>query len=528
MHGGKYEKVWIFCAGIRYGLPSGGLFRGGGGGRNSGSASFNSTGFPIVTTPYTLRIIAAKHQSTKDYSDLPVFRQLEEKTGVRIEWEYAGVDWATQKPLVLASGDLPDVFYGRTALTENDVIPNRDLFVQLDPLIEQYGNNIKKIFQADPRMLSLAKAYDGKIWGLPHRQAFRPQNYAVWMINQNWLNKLGLGMPTTTEELYTVLKAFKTRDPNGNGIADEIPWSFTFTSSNSGPMDIFGAFGVVIDASNDGFLTVTNGKVQYALAQEGFQDGIAYLHRLDSEGLIDQEAFTFDYATWKARALQENPEIVGLFGQWGRSSFVGTERAKHYPLVMPLKGPKGYQAWHQNPEVTEYARYTFEITKSCKRPEIAMRWIDAVYDEITSLEVFLGADNLEHRSDGKYRVIEGGNDKWVYGLNDLYAGYATDNINSRLVFSLEEEGINDKKRLSQYYPKEYYPYGMASMTPEEVDELAILRTDIHSFAMQQVSAWIVNGGVEQGWTGYLRQLENMGLSRMVQIYQQVYDRYVGK
>jgi putative aldouronate transport system substrate-binding protein len=94
------------------------------------SVIFNSTGFPIVANPYTLRVIAAKHQSTKDYPNLPVFQKLEEKTGVHIEWEYAGVDWATQKPLVLASGDLPDVFYGRTVLMENDFIPNRDLFVQ--------------------------------------------------------------------------------------------------------------------------------------------------------------------------------------------------------------------------------------------------------------------------------------------------------------------------------------------------------------------------------------------------------------
>jgi putative aldouronate transport system substrate-binding protein len=66
------------------------------------------------------------------------------------------------------------------------------------------------------------------------------------------------------------------------------------------------------------------------------------------------------------------------------------------------------------------------------------------------------------------------------------------------------------------------------MTPEEINELAILRTDIHSFAMQQASAWVVNGGVEREYAGFVRQLENMGLRRMEQIYQQVYNRYIGK
>jgi putative aldouronate transport system substrate-binding protein len=506
------------------------VYSGGGSQGTSAAISaddFNAAGYPIVKKPVTLRVIASKHDATRDYPDLPVFQELEKKTGVHIEWEYAGVDWATQKPLVLASGDLPDIFYGST-LGENDVLSNQGLFVQLDPLIEKYGENLRKIFQADATMANLARAYDGKVWGLPLRQGYRPKTFPVWMINQHWLDRVGQKMPTTTEELYTVLKAFKTGDPNGNGIADEIPWSFTFTPSISGPMDIFGAFGVVIDSTNEGYLTVTNDKVQYAFAQEGFQDGVAYLRRLYAEGLIDQEVFTFDYATWKARALQIDPEIVGMFGQWGREAFVGEERAAYHPLVMPMKGPRGYQSWSQNPEVAEYGKFRAEITASCKNPEVAFRWIDALYDEKTSLEIYLGADNLDWQSDGRIRVIEGGNDKWVYSLGDLCGVYVTDSMNSRLIFTVEESMIRDKERLSQYFPREYFPYGTVSMRPEESDELAILRTDIQSFALQQTAKWISEGGVEREYTGFVRQLNNMGLPRMIEIYQGIYNRYMGK
>ena len=45
-------------------------------------------------------------------------------------------------------------------------------------------------------------------------------------INVEWLNNLGLDMPTNAEELKEVLLAFKNDDPNGNGQADEIPLSF--------------------------------------------------------------------------------------------------------------------------------------------------------------------------------------------------------------------------------------------------------------------------------------------------------------
>lgn len=46
-------------------------------------------------------------------------------------------------------------------------------------------------------------------------------------LNKTWLDNLGLTYPETVEELYTVLKAFKEQDANGNGDPnDEIPISF--------------------------------------------------------------------------------------------------------------------------------------------------------------------------------------------------------------------------------------------------------------------------------------------------------------
>ena len=75
-------------------------------------------------------------------------------------------------------------------------------------------------------------APDGHIYSFPWieelgagKESIHSVNDFPW-INVEWLNKLGLKMPTTTEELKQVLIAFKTKDPNGNGKADEIPMSF--------------------------------------------------------------------------------------------------------------------------------------------------------------------------------------------------------------------------------------------------------------------------------------------------------------
>jgi putative aldouronate transport system substrate-binding protein len=105
-------------------------------------------------------------------------------------------------------------------------------------------------------------------------------------------------------------------------------------------------------------------------------------------------------------------------------------------------------------------------------------------------------------------------------------GYNSDSFSARIIDEAQEEQMVDKQRLSAYYPKEYYP--PAATTPEESDELSILRTDIHPYAMEQAATWIVNGGVEREYAAFVAQLEAMGLRRMEEIYQGAYDRYMGK
>jgi putative aldouronate transport system substrate-binding protein len=501
------------------------------------AAAFNETGYPIVKEPVEFRVISTKSSTTMEYHNLPVFQELEKRTGIKINWEYTGPDWSTNKPLVLASGDLPDLFFGRAAIEESDIINNAGMFLELSPLIEKYGTNIKKMFEVDKGMERFARAYDGKIYGLPMKMPRRPEHYQVLSINQNWLDKLGLQVPKTTEEFYTVLKAFKEKDPNGNGEADEIPYSFFNFSDNPGCMDIFCSFGVV-ESMNDSWLSVTNGKVQYIAVQEGFKDAIQYLRRLYAEGLIDQEAFSeTDWGRHFTKSLRPSdmPEIVGAAGAWSRDDRWGWERRDHYTVMLPLIGPKGDQAWRHNTEFVQAAKYAAEIPANSKNAEILMRWLDTIYDPIIGLQLYYGALGVVvmDNGDGTFDIplpppdggFTSGDWLWANAMGDLAPGYAdgmTQFIRNDALFG---EQYNDKLHYKPYY-KEYYP--LASQSPDETEELSFLRTDIHPYAKEQAAKWIVNGGVEQEYDAFIRQLNNMGLPRMVEIYQGIYDRYMGK
>lgn len=65
---------------------------------------------------------------------------------------------------------------------------------------------------------------DGHIYTLPGKKPLRPKGCDTPFINKAWLDRLGLEIPTTVDEWYEVLKAFKEQDANGNGDPnDEIP-----------------------------------------------------------------------------------------------------------------------------------------------------------------------------------------------------------------------------------------------------------------------------------------------------------------
>ena len=112
----------------------------------------------------------------------------------------------------------------------------------------------------------------------------------VFMIYQPWLDALNLEMPETTEELYNVLVAFKTQDPNGNGEADEIPMSLLY--GQGGLRLLANFFGLPLDSSVNNCDIDENGNVYFLANTENYKEYLKYFNRLYAEGLLDSETFT--------------------------------------------------------------------------------------------------------------------------------------------------------------------------------------------------------------------------------------------
>lgn len=253
---------------------------------SGGESNFNETGYPIVDEKIELNFVFNSQTMTQDLDKLPVFQELEEKTNIHINWDICRSGWEEKKATMLASGDLPDAFFG-SGIEDADITANLDYFVPLEDLIDQYAPNIKNVFEKDPITEKMSTFPDGHIYGLPQRMPLRPTSNDTLGINKTWLDKLGLEVPTTLDEFYDVCMAFKTQDPNGNGIADEIPFNFAnfddarwFTART-----LLGAWGDMYDMTFN-YLSVRDDAVSYMPTLDSYRELVIFLNRMYQDGLI--------------------------------------------------------------------------------------------------------------------------------------------------------------------------------------------------------------------------------------------------
>lgn len=106
-------------------------------------------------------------------------------------------------------------------------------------------------------------APDGKIYGLTGlNECFHCSYPNKMWVNTKWLDQLNMKVPATTEEFKEMLKAFKTKDPNGNGKADEVPLSGS--TENFGVHIIPYLMNGFIYDDDRNYLILNQGKVEMA------------------------------------------------------------------------------------------------------------------------------------------------------------------------------------------------------------------------------------------------------------------------
>lgn len=476
-------------------------------------------------------------QQVVDFTDTfptPIVKQLAEEAGIDAEWlNVAGADWSDKKNLLLASGNIPDIFFG-CSLTDSDVMSG--VFLDLAPYLDSMPN-VQKFFETYPDAKAICTTEDGKIYGIPSKIALRAETYNTLFINKTWLDKLGLEIPTTTEEFYEVMKAFVEQDPNGNGVKDEIGltgvgvWNNFPGTGASTLADFFPAFGVVANYS-DTYCMVEDGEVIFCPTMDNYKEALKWLNRLYSEGLMDKEYFSNEWADYTAKIRNPEGLMVGAGTAWTVLDAVGADRIDDYVEIMPLIGPDGDQYWNSNAAAVGMSRNVFAVSASCKDPEAACRFLNLCMDEYNGFQIAYGSEGVgvtkdENGNPAFLPIPDGYTDgEWKHqnGYDTGAPTYASAEFNASITG--ENEAFLKWKSNEAYskYFKTDTQYPMILWDKETLDELAILQTDINGYVDQMLVDFITNGNIEERWDAYVTSLDNMGLDRLLTIYKEGYEK----
>ncbi|MBI0141992.1 extracellular solute-binding protein [Bifidobacterium sp. W8106] len=501
----------------------------------------NAQGQPIIT------IAVAKHPLTKKISKMKWPKQLEKECGCEIHWQEASSDWDQKKQAMLAAGDVPDLILKGINLA--DIATYSTLFEDLSQDLDKMPN-VKKMFKTDPTAKQVVSMPDGKIYILPAvKKGIWPKAVSHMYINKQWLDTLGLKVPTTWDELEEVLKAFKTKDPNGNGQADEIP--FDFQSPGTGgfgdyqPTLLLGSLGIVTSVGGGQGFYADKGKVKSFLTDDRYKQLIQYLNRLWGEGLIAKDAFTHDYSKSQSTARGQGDKAkIGFTWGWTASDRFGDKLASQYVAMPQLKAKAD-----QNPDELvydtqgdrlDYSEFALVVSAKSKNKETAIKVANAFYGQDMSLQMLWGdlGTDVQKTGPDSYKVLPPADStkdpstwKWTETLADDSPYWIRPNLKIELPADLEEVKGQEQPlepALAHVDPKLDVIPGALKYSSEDQTTMQNNNTTLMNTAMTKFAQWVTKGGVDQDWDNYVQTLKKANLDQNIKLVQKAYDQYYSK
>jgi putative aldouronate transport system substrate-binding protein len=251
-------------------------------------------------------------------------------------------DQDTKINTAAASNSLPDLFFANRDAWYK--ITDAGLTANVEELLSLMPERTKTHYSDPDRNKQVT--YNGKLYGLAD-----PGNLVqtdAMVIRQDWLDKLGLEAPKTTDEFLAVAKAFTNDDPDGNGQKDTYGLCAFIDGSGLnaaglGPRFdfVYGAYGVAgtwnLSGQGDFGLNVRN--PNYMKATE-------FIKTLNDEGVIDpdwptlkKDEFRVHWKQGKCGMMQEN--FAALSTKSNYADFDANFPDGYWVPFDPPKGPDG-------------------------------------------------------------------------------------------------------------------------------------------------------------------------------------------
>lgn len=471
----------------------------------------------------TYTALAVLHASTYDLADTFPMQMLQEQFNIDIKFQsLLSSELSEKRNLLLNSGEYPELFI-KCGLSNSEMFDygSQGILLALEDLIREYMPNLTAWLDGN-NAWQWIESSDGHVYGLPCYELAITDWNPYW-INMRWIENLKMEEPSSLDELYEVLKAFKELDANGNGDPDdEIPMAF-----NGMPNFMMQYMGRAVDSKT--YCYVENGKLVFAPVTDLYYDYLEFMAKLYAEGLILDTCFTITGEELTAKGTEK--DIIGSTATAGVFLIVGRDRDDDYKMLTPF-------AQGEYSIGNGISTGVFCVTDKCKNPGPVLAMFDTFYSQEGGVLATMGVEGqtFMFNDKGQWEWITGNgfgeNVDEVRGRGTIQGTAAGPYIAPDIWWTdMSPAADPDEVYLNQERVRTA-AYGVSVLpnmfyTEEDEDIIATLSTDIKMY-FEEYTMEIITGkkDLSSSWDAYVGTIEKMGLSDMMDVYQRTYDKSI--
>lgn len=480
--------------------------------------------------------------NVNDYDDLEPMKYAEEITGVDIDFTIVNMEsLQTNFQLMIASGDITDMVSGvsdqyasSAQMIEDgvaiDLMEYQDSLPNFWKVLEYYDAYKPKAITQDgtmPEIICIADDY---------------MTQSGMQIRKDWLDKLGMDVPETIDQLHEALLGFVSECGADKALLLTGSPQMTGTS-------IVGGMGTIgYDPSISANMYVVDGEIRNGFLDEKYKEYMQMVAQWYEEGIIAK-----DFATESNDPFTSNADSYiqgGNAGVWSSMSdnmdqnlSAGKSLDPEYdivPMAQPMENA-GDKFHFGDSEIGANAMgKNITISDCCEDVELACSWIDFFFSEegirlanygLVDNDSWDASDdtysdiaedmNMERLTDGTFPMISFGTTYYtlacVATLQDFDRVFGTYSELNLSAMELWTETADDLYTL---------PAAM-ELSIEENEEYSGIWSDLSTYANTEIFKFVMGEyNFEEDWDNFIDQLKEMGIEDCVEIYQTAYDRYV--
>ena len=460
----------------------------------------------------------------------------EELTNVHVDFTTISSDSYNEIfALTVSGGDIPDMLSQAARSYPGGLLPgiNDGILANIYPYIQECAPDYWRalnISEANVKQATLAEDTMGAMYML--REVGDATTGLI--IRQDWLDALGMDMPVTYDDFEAVLTAFK------NEYSCSSP--YLLHSGLQTATFFTGGFGT------SGFTTGTNtqqymqsfyqvdGEVHCSLTEDGFKQYVELMHNWYDKGLIGLDFLSL-------ASVPFTPDYMNLWqtsqgGLWhGRADSIDSAASQIVDsgaVVAPVAAAVEHPGDTYHFVDTHYISLNTSMAFNAESDnlELAIKWMNFWFTEPGAMIFCYGVEG------DTYNIDDNGNIQLSEVCTENEMGMPAALILNFLTVegkwpglqyaSLENYGTGELAvEAIEAWSKGDDSYIIPSMDvlPEYLNEYTAIFSDISTYAMESISAFIVGNKDMREWDSFVSDLDSLGLERCTEIMQETYNDF---